>query len=75
MGHGGGATERCADGHRRRKLTVRGVQACLDKILALGLGDKGLQLGSGERVDEACLTHDEEQDLSASKRRKLVSLL
>ena len=75
MGHGGGATERCTDGHRRRKLTVRSVQACLDKILALGLGDEGLQLGSGERVDEACLTHDEEQDLGASKRRKLVSLL
>jgi hypothetical protein len=46
---------------------VGGIETSLDKVLALGLGDKGLELGGGEGVDEAGLGDDEEQDLCASK--------
>lgn len=53
---------------------MRCVQACLDKILALGLSDEGLQLGSGECVYEPGLAHDEEQHLGTSKSGELISL-
>lgn len=46
----------------------------LDEILALGLGDKRLQFGSGESVDETGLGHDQEKNLGASKNRQFVSL-
>lgn len=34
---------------------MRGIEAGLDEVLALGLGDEGLELGGGEGVDETCL--------------------
>ena len=51
-----------------------GIETSLDKILALRLGDEGLELGGSEGVDEAGLGDDEEQDLCASKSRKFVGL-
>ena len=50
------------------------VQAYLDEVLALGLGDKWLQLGCGEGVDEARLGDNEQQDLGAGEDRQLVGL-
>ena len=44
-----------------------GIETSLDKILTLWLGDKGLELGGSECVNEAGLGDDEEQDLCASK--------
>lgn len=62
---GGGATwdahgTRCtanrrADGHTGGKGAVGGIETRLDKILALWLGNKGLELGGGEGVYEASL--------------------
>ena len=46
----------------------------LDEILAFGLGDKRLQLGCGESVDETSFRHDQEEDLGARKDREFVSL-
>lgn len=51
-----------------------GIETSLNKVLALRLGDKRLELGGGEGVDEAGLGDDEEQDLCTSKSRKFVSL-
>lgn len=45
------------------------VETSLDKVFPLGLGNKGLELGGSEGVDEAGLGDDEEQDLCASKSR------
>ena len=53
---------------------MRGVEAGLDEVLALGLGDERLELGGGEGVDEAGLGDDEEEDLGAGERRELVGL-
>jgi hypothetical protein len=53
---------------------VGGIETSLDKVLALGLGDKGLELGGSEGVDQAGLGDDEEQDLCARKCRKFVCL-
>ena len=47
----------------------------LNKVLAFGLCDEGLQLGRGEGVDQASLGDDEQQNLSAGEDRKLVSLV
>lgn len=51
-----------------------GIETSLNKILTLWLGDKGLELGGSECVNEAGLGDDEEQDLCASKSRKFVGL-
>lgn len=72
--HGGGTSEGLAHGHRGRKLTMRGVKACLDKVLALWLRNEGLQLGSSEGVDETRLRDDEEEHLSAGEGGELISL-
>lgn len=48
--------------------------AHLDEVLALGLGDKRLQLRRGEGVDEAGLGDDEEEDLGAGEDGELVGL-
>lgn len=50
------------------------AETCLDEVLALRLGDQGLELGGGEGVDEAGLGHDEKQDLCASEGGELVGL-
>ena len=46
----------------------------LDEILALGLGDERLQLGSSEGVDETSFRHDQQEDLCASEDREFVGL-
>jgi hypothetical protein len=38
----------------------RSVQACLNKVLALGFGDKRLELGGCECVNKASLGDDEQ---------------
>lgn len=48
--------------------------AYLDEVLALWLGDKRLQLGCGEGVDQTCLRHDKQQHLGAGEDRQLVGL-
>ena len=50
------------------------MPAYLDEVLALGLGDEWLELGSGEGVDKTGFGHDEEKHLSASQDGKLVGL-
>ena len=50
------------------------VEACLDEILALGLGDEGLELCSGEGIDETGLGDDKEEDLGPSEGREFVGL-
>jgi hypothetical protein len=52
-----------ADGHARWERTMRGVEASLDKVLALRLCDEGLELGGGEGVYETSLRDNEEKDL------------
>ena len=54
---------------------MRSIEACLDKVLALGLGDEGLELGGGEGIDETCLGDDEEEDLCASEGGELICLV
>jgi hypothetical protein len=49
-------------------------RAYLDQVLALGLGDQRLELGSGEGVDETSLGDDEQKDLGASEDRQFVGL-
>ena len=46
----------------------------LNEVLALWLGDEGLQFGGGEGVDEAGLGDDEEEDLGAGEGGELVRL-
>ena len=50
------------------------AETCLDEVLALMLGDEGLELGRGEGVDDTSLGHDEQQDLCAGEGRELVGL-
>ena len=50
------------------------VEACLNEVLALGLCDERLELGSGEGIDKTGLRDDEEKDLSTSEGGKLVGL-
>jgi hypothetical protein len=40
-----------------------GIEACLDEILALRLGDERLQFGGGESIDQAGFRDDEKEDL------------
>ena len=44
---------------------MRGIEASLNEVLALGLGDEWLEFGGGEGIYKASLGHDEKQDLSA----------
>jgi hypothetical protein len=53
---------------------MRGVEACLNEVFPFGLGDEGLELGRGESVNESCLRDDQEEDLGAGERGKLVCL-
>jgi hypothetical protein len=46
----------------------------LNEVLALGLGNQGLQLGGGEGVHKTRLRDDEEQDLGSGKDRQFVGL-
>lgn len=69
-----GAPNRRADGHARWQGPMGRVEACLNEVLALGLGDEGLELGGGEGVYKACLRDDEEQNLCTSEGRQLVCL-
>lgn len=48
--------------------------AYLNQVLAFGLGNEWLQLGSGECVDQTSLGHDEEQDLGSGEDGKFVGL-
>lgn len=43
--------------------------AYLDQILALGLGNERLELGSGEGINKARLGDDQQQNLSACQDR------
>jgi hypothetical protein len=72
--HGWGPTDRRTDGHTGREGAVGGIEAGLDEILALGLGDEGLELGGGEGVYETRLWYDEEQDLGTGEGGELVCL-
>lgn len=72
--HGCGTPQWLPNGHRGRKLAMRSVKTCLDEVLALWLRDEGLQLGGGERIDQAGLGDDEQKHLCASEGRKLVGL-
>lgn len=49
--------------------------AYLDEVLALGLGDEGLQLRCREGVDEASLRDDEQQHLGAGEDGQFVGLV
>jgi hypothetical protein len=42
-----------ANGQCRRQRAMRCIETCLDKVLTLGLGDEGLELGSCKGVYEA----------------------
>ncbi len=46
----------------------------LDQILAFGLGNQRLELGSGEGIDQASLRDDQEEHLRASEDRQLIGL-
>jgi hypothetical protein len=46
----------------------------LNEVLTLGLGDKRLELGGGEGIDETGLGDNEQQHLSAGEDGKLISL-
>lgn len=70
----GHARHGCAYGHGGGHVSWRGVQACLDEVFALGLGDEGLQLGGGEGVDEAGLGDDEQEHLGAGEGGEFVCL-
>jgi len=50
------------------------IEAGLDEIFAFWLGDKWLELGSGEGVDKTGFGDDKQQDLCASQCGELVGL-
>ena len=50
------------------------VETRLDEVLALGLGDEGLELGSGECVHETGLGDDKEQHLGAGESGEFIRL-
>lgn len=54
---------------------LRCVEACLDQILALSLGDERLKLGRGEGVNQSRLRHDQQQNLGACQDGQFVGLL
>ena len=47
----------------------------MNEVLALWLGDEGLELGGGEGVDETGLGNDEQKDLGAGEGGELVGLM
>lgn len=49
-------------------------KAYLNQVLALGLGDQWLELGSSECIDKAGFGDDQKKHLSASQNGKLVCL-
>ena len=53
---------------------MRGVEACLNEILALRLCDERLQFGSGEGVNQASFRDDEKEDLCSCESGKFVCL-
>jgi hypothetical protein len=53
---------------------VRCIEAGLDEVLALRLGDERLQFGGCESVDQTSFRDDEEKDLCSGQGGKLVSL-
>lgn len=53
---------------------VTTLSSYLNEVLALGLRDERLELGSGEGVDETGLGHDEKKHLGAGEDRELVCL-
>ena len=55
-------------------LTLGCTATRLDEVLALGLGDEGLELGSGECVHETGLGDDKEQHLGAGEGREFIRL-
>ena len=46
---------------------MRSVEASLNEILPLGLGDERLELSSSEGIDETGLRDHEEKDLGAGE--------
>jgi hypothetical protein len=56
----GGTTNRRSNGHARWKSAVGGIETGLDEVLALRLGDQGLELGGGEGIYEAGFGDNEE---------------
>jgi hypothetical protein len=69
-----GSIQAClSNGVSMSRVLVR-TGAYLDQILALGLGDERLKLGSCEGVDQTCLGDDEEENLSTSQDRQFVCL-
>ena len=53
---------------------MRRVEACLNEVLAFGLGDERLELRGSKGVYEPGLGHDEQEDLGAGEGRELVRL-
>lgn len=50
------------------------IEACLDEVLSLRLGDERLQFGGCESIDQAGFRDDEKEDLCAGQSGKLVGL-
>ena len=73
VGRGLGRIEACL-GLLAQSPTRSRVSAHLDQVLALGLGDERLELGSSEGVDQSGLGNDEKKHLGAGKDRKLICL-
>ena len=48
--------------------------AYLNQVLALGLGDQWLKLGSGEGVDQTSLRDDQQEHLSAGEDGQFIGL-
>jgi hypothetical protein len=61
------ATHRRANGDGGRNGAVRGIETGLDKVLALGLCNKGLEFCGGESVHKAGLGNDQEEDLGTGE--------
>jgi hypothetical protein len=62
------------DGHCVGEGAVGCIEACLDEVLALRLGDERLQFGGGKSVDQAGFRDDEEKDLCSGQSGKFVGL-
>lgn len=46
----------------------------MDQILAFGLGDERLELGSRESVDKTGFRNDQQENLGSSEDRKFIRL-
>ena len=53
---------------------MRSIEASLNEVFPLRLGDKGLELGRSEGVDEAGFGDNEKEDLSAGESGELIGL-